>query len=92
MNVLFSHYLKTCELPAYREEVRKLRSRVARYTIVDRVLCRKGYAALLIRCITKEEAEYVMRETHKGLCGNHSGGKSLAAKIVLVEYYWPNVI
>jgi len=38
-----------------------------------------------------EEADYVMREVHKGICGNHSGSRSLIHKLVRAGYYWPTM-
>ena len=30
-----------------------------------------------------------MREVHEGVCGNHSGARSLVHKLIRVGYYWP---
>lgn len=38
------------------------------------------------------KAQYVLVEIHDGECGNHSGGNTLARKVIRVEYYWPNAI
>ncbi len=32
-----------------------------------------------------------MREVHKGICGNHSGARSLVSKLVRAGYYWPTM-
>ncbi|XP_072054812.1 uncharacterized protein [Arachis hypogaea] len=32
-----------------------------------------------------------MAETHEGVCGNHIGGRALAAKILRTGYYWPTI-
>ena len=32
-----------------------------------------------------------MREVHEGICGNHSGSRSLVHKLVQAEYYWPTM-
>uniref|UniRef100_A0A2N9GYK5 Reverse transcriptase domain-containing protein n=1 Tax=Fagus sylvatica TaxID=28930 RepID=A0A2N9GYK5_FAGSY len=39
----------------------------------------------------KAEADYVMREVHEGICGNHSGARSLVHKLVRAGYYWPTM-
>uniref|UniRef100_A0A2N9GCP2 Integrase catalytic domain-containing protein n=1 Tax=Fagus sylvatica TaxID=28930 RepID=A0A2N9GCP2_FAGSY len=36
----------------------------------------------LARCLAPAEAEYVLKEIHEGICGNHSGARSLSKKIV----------
>jgi len=38
-----------------------------------------------------EKADYVMREIHEGICGNHSGSRSLVHKLVRAGYYWPTM-
>ena len=32
-----------------------------------------------------------MREVHEGICGNHSGSRSLVHKLVRARYYWPTM-
>ena len=32
-----------------------------------------------------------MREVHEGICGNHSGSRSLVHKLVRTGYYWPTM-
>ncbi|XP_040996107.1 uncharacterized protein LOC121242287 [Juglans microcarpa x Juglans regia] len=57
-------YLETEELPSPLEEAIKLKSRATRFTFIDGVLYRQGFSNPLLRCVTEEEAEYVMREIH----------------------------
>ncbi|RVW39281.1 Pro-Pol polyprotein [Vitis vinifera] len=37
------------------------------------------------------EAQYVLAELHEGICGNHSGGRSLAHRAHSQGYYWPTM-
>ena len=37
----------------------------------------------------KEDANYVLIEVHEGICGNHIGARSLAAKTLRQGYHWP---
>nr|CAN67947.1 hypothetical protein VITISV_002483 [Vitis vinifera] len=39
----------------------------------------------------KTRALYVLAELHEGVCGNHSGGRSLAHRAHLQGYYWPTM-
>uniref|UniRef100_A0A2N9F1B5 Uncharacterized protein n=1 Tax=Fagus sylvatica TaxID=28930 RepID=A0A2N9F1B5_FAGSY len=39
-----------------------------------------------------QEANYVIREVHEGVCGNHSGARSLAHKLTRAGYYWPSLL
>ncbi|KAL2232807.1 UNVERIFIED_CONTAM: Ribonuclease HI [Sesamum indicum] len=46
----------------------------------------------LLKCLDEERADYVMREIHEGSCGNHSGARSLAQKIIRQGYFWPTMV
>ena len=39
-----------------------------------------------------EEANYVIKEVHEGVCGNHSRARSLAHKLTRAGYYWPSLL
>ncbi|XP_074336805.1 uncharacterized protein LOC141673978 [Apium graveolens] len=43
------------------------------------------------RCVDNEEGNYILREVHEGICGNHLGGNSLAMKVLRQCYYWPTM-
>jgi hypothetical protein len=42
--------------------------------------------------LTSEEANYVIREVHEGVCRNHSGARALAHKLTRTGYYWPSLL
>ncbi|XP_075669792.1 uncharacterized protein LOC142639515 [Castanea sativa] len=72
-------------------EARKIHIRVARFIIIDGVLYRRGYSLPYLRCASSKEANYVLREIHKGTCENHTGARSLARKALRVGYYWSTI-
>jgi len=39
----------------------------------------------------QQTAEYILVEIHEGICGNHSGARTMAAKVLRAGYYWPTV-
>ena len=84
-------YLKNGVLPDGREAVRKLKVQVARFIFMKDVLYKRGFSRPYLRCLGLEEANYVMREVHEGICGNHSGLRSLVHKLVRAKYYWPTM-
>ncbi|XP_022897512.1 uncharacterized protein LOC111411189 [Olea europaea var. sylvestris] len=51
----------------------------------------RSFSSPLQRCVGREEATYILRKIHEGVCGNHSGGVSLAQKILRQGYYWPTL-
>lgn len=78
-------------LPEDRNEARRIQYRSSRYLIQNDILYKRGHVLPLLRCATKAEAEYAMREIHEGICENHSRGRSLAKKILRTAYYWPTM-
>lgn len=63
----------------------------ARYTTIIGELYRRGFFALLLKCLTKTRSEYVLEEIHKGICGVHTRGQSMATHVQCVGYYWPTI-
>ncbi|XP_016164417.1 uncharacterized protein LOC107606929 [Arachis ipaensis] len=87
----FLEYIKTGIIPTDEQNQKLFRRRASYYTIVRDNLYRRGFSQPLLRCISKDEAETVMAETHEGICGNHIGGRALSAKILRMGYYWPTM-
>ena len=81
-------YLKDGVLPDEKEAARKLKVQAARFVLIKDVLYKRGFSRPYLRCLGNEEADYVMREVHEGICGNHSGARSLVHKLVRAGYYW----
>ncbi|XP_022880864.1 uncharacterized protein LOC111398160 [Olea europaea var. sylvestris] len=84
-------YLKDQSLPASRSEARKLRRKAAHFVLQEDVLYKRGVASPLLRCVVGEETMYILREIHKGICENHSGGMALAHKVLRQGYFWPTL-
>jgi len=45
----------------------------------------------LLNCISKAEANCVLREIHEGVCGSHTGSGMLAHKSIKSGYFWPHM-
>ena len=75
-------YLKDRKLSEGKDEAKKLRVKAARYILINEVLYKRGFSQPYLRCLTPDEANYVLREIHEGACGNHSGARSLIHKVV----------
>ena len=80
-------YLKEGKLLQGRDEARKLRIKSTKYILMDDVLYKRGFSQPYLRCFAPNEANYVLREVHKGACGNHSGARLLVHKVIRVGYY-----
>ena len=80
-------YLKDNILLSEKEAVRKVKVRAARFILIKDVLYKRGFSHPYLRCLGNEEADYVMRKVHEGICGNHSGSRSMVHKLVRAGYY-----
>lgn len=69
------------------KDVAKLQRKVVRYTVIRDTFYRRGYTLLLLRCVSKEEAKYILKEVHEWVCRSHFGGRILAHKATRVGYY-----
>uniref|UniRef100_A0A2N9J0B4 Uncharacterized protein n=1 Tax=Fagus sylvatica TaxID=28930 RepID=A0A2N9J0B4_FAGSY len=73
-------YLKEGRLPTDKTEARKLRIRASHFQLLDGILYKMGFSRPHLRCLSPEEANYVIREVHEGICGNHSGAQALGTQ------------
>ena len=69
------------------EEARKVKKRVARFTILNDTLYKRGFSMPYLKCVDEEEAKYILEEIHEGVCGNHAGPRSLVSKIIKTGYF-----
>ncbi|RVW24127.1 Gypsy retrotransposon integrase-like protein 1 [Vitis vinifera] len=54
-------------------------------------LYKRSFTGPYLRCLRHLEAQYVLAELHERICGNHSGGQSLAHRAHSQGYYWPTM-
>ena len=85
-------YLVDRILPSDPKEASDLRTRSTRFTIHRGTLYKRGFSTPILKCVGREDANYVLREVHEGICGNHIGARSLAAKTLRQGYYWPTML
>ena len=85
-------YLDQGTLPSDPTEARKIKTRSTRFVWNNGVLYKRDFRGILQRCLNTAEAEMVMREIHEGSCGNHSGARSLAQKVLRSGYFWPTIV
>ncbi|XP_070030058.1 uncharacterized protein LOC142166990 [Nicotiana tabacum] len=80
-------YLEHGKLLEDSKASRALRAKVARYSFKRGQLYMKSFQGPLARCLGASEVNYVMREVHKGIYGNHLGIDSLLLKLARAGYY-----
>ena len=84
-------YLKNGMLSDRMDAARKLKVKASRFVLIKDVLYKRDFSHPYLRCLVPEEAEYVMREVHEEIYGNHSGARSLVHKLIKARYYWPTI-
>ena len=80
-------YIIDRRLPDDPKEVAKTRTRSAKFTNHKGSLYKRGFFTPILKCIAGKDIEYVLREVHEGICGNHIGARALAGKVLRQGYY-----
>ena len=79
-------------LPSDPKEAAKLRTRLARFTVHKGRFYKRGFFASILKCIEGRDADYVLKEVHEGVCGNHIGARALVGKFLRQGYYLPTML
>ena len=85
-------YIIDGRLPDNPKEAAKIRTRSARFTNHKGSLYKRGFFTPILKCIAGKGTEYVLREVHEGICGNHIGARALAGKVLRQGYYWTIIL
>ena len=85
-------YLIDGRLPDDLKGASKIITRSARFTNHKGSLYKRGFFTPILKCIAGKDANYVLREVHEGICGNHIGARTLAGKVLRQGYYWPTML
>uniref|UniRef100_A0A2N9FLW9 Uncharacterized protein n=1 Tax=Fagus sylvatica TaxID=28930 RepID=A0A2N9FLW9_FAGSY len=83
-------YLKNDILPADRKEADRIRRVAPRYWVSkEGNLYRRSYTGPYLRCVHPDTVQNLLWEIHEGVCGGHTGGRSLAHRAIGQGYWWP---
>ena len=85
-------YLVEGLLPNDLKEASKLRTMSAGFIIHRGALYKRGFFTPVLKCIVGGDTDYVLREVHEGVSGNHIGARALAGKVLRQGYYWPTML
>ena len=69
-------------IPNRNDAAKKLKVQASQFVLIKDVLYKRGFSRPYLKCLSHEEADYVMREVHEGIYGNHSGARSLVHKLI----------
>ncbi|XP_076921731.1 uncharacterized protein LOC143583264 [Bidens hawaiensis] len=84
-------YLSSGALPAGKAEARKIKHKALNYQVTDGILYRRSFLGPLLRCVNVEDANYLIREIHEGICRLQAGPRMTVVNIMNAGYYWPGM-
>ena len=59
--------------------------------MIDGVLFRNNYDNVLLRCLEKDDDNYILTELHDGPTSSHFSEETTAHKVLRAGYYWPTL-
>ena len=84
----YKNFLIRGVLPPDKNEACRLKWKASYYVILDGKLFKRGLTTTpLLKCLNSQQADYVMRELHEGICDLQTEGSSLATKVVRTDYF-----
>ena len=84
-------FLSKDVLPEDKSDAEKIRRKAPRFWLSeDQKLYKQSFSGPYLLCIHHEVSELILEELHKGICGSHTRGRSLAHRAVTQDYWWPN--
>ena len=76
-------FLKEDTLPEERFEANKVWRKATRFWLSEnQKLYKCSFSRPYLLCIPPETIESLLEEPHEGICGSHTGGKSLAYRAI----------
>jgi ribonuclease HI len=86
----YVHYLKEGVLPEQKKEAEIVRRKAVRFWLSkDSKLYRRSFSGPYLLCVHPDIVEDLLFEIHEGICGSHTGGRSLAHRALTQGYWWP---
>ena len=80
-------FLKEDILPEEKIEADKIRRKATSYWLSeDRKLYKRSFSGPYLLCVHPEQTESLLEEMHEGICGSHTGGRSLAHRALTQGY------
>ena len=85
-------FLSKDVLPKDKLEVEKIQRKAPRFWLSeDQKLYKHSFSGPYLLCIHPKTSELLLEELHEGICGSHTGGRSIAHRAITHGYWWPNM-
>jgi hypothetical protein len=82
-------YLKDNQLPKDKKEAKMIKRKASRYWVSkEGSLYRRSFTGPYLLCVHQEMGKKFLFEIHEGICGSHTGGRSLAHRAISQGYWW----
>ena len=89
---LISLYLERDILPEEKSEAEKVRRKAPRFWLSEDIkLYKHSFSGPYLLCVHPEASELLLEELHEGVCGSHTGGRSLSHRAITQGYWWPGM-
>ena len=76
-------FLREDILPEERMEVDKIRRKATSYWLSeDHKLYKRSFSSPYLLCVHPKLTKSLLKELHEGICGSHTGGRSLAHRAI----------
>jgi hypothetical protein len=66
---------------------KRMEARTRLYVIIEVELYKHGVCSPLLKCLSRNEGQELMKEIHAGLCGAHIGSMPLLGKVFRQCFY-----
>ena len=77
-------FLEKDVLPEEKSEADKVRRKAPRFWLSeDRKLYKRSFSGPFLLCVHPEVSESLLEELHEGVCGSHTGGRSLSHRALI---------
>ena len=85
-------FLKDDVLLEEKSEVEKIRRNAPWFWLSENYkLYKHSYSGSYLLCVHPEVSELLLKELHEGICGSHTGGRSLLHRAITQGYWWPGM-
>ena len=82
-----SLFLEKDILPEKKSEAEKVRRKAPWFWLSkDRKLYKRSFSGPYLLCVHLEASESLLEELHEGVCGSHTGGRSLSHRAITQGY------
>ena len=85
-------FLREDILPEDKSEADKVRRKASCFWLSgDQKLYNHSFFRPYLLCIHLKMSKLLFEELHEGICGSHTGGRSLSHRAITQGYWWPNM-